>query len=158
MKFHTQSNVEVPYGNCWQTAVACILDIDPEVMPSQAKHHERYLNQLNAYLGKHHDLMYTCFHEHYWRGVLHLYGHHPSGYYCWEGETVRTPVNKSDHVVVACGDKMVWDVHPSRAGLTVVKRWGVLGAIPEEIRTWREKRIEEKGDKDLMCQCPSCGG
>lgn len=23
-------------GNCWQTCVACVLDIDPETMPSQA--------------------------------------------------------------------------------------------------------------------------
>lgn len=158
MKFYIQSSLEHPYGNCWQTAVACILDVEPGELPSQATYHTSYLNQLNAYLEKHHDKMYTCLHSEYlWRSVLHAYGKHPEGHYCWEGPTVRTPVHGADHVVVARGDKMVWDVHPSGAGLTQVKRWGLIGPIPDDIRAWRGK-MREKGDKDVDCVCPKCKG
>lgn len=162
MLFHVQTSLEAPRGNCWQTAVACILDLPAEALPAQAdvEKFPRYSNTLNAYLERHHNLMYTSLQPHEWQGVLHLYGHHPSGLYLWEGPTVRTPMNNTEHVVVAQGHMMLHDPHPSKDGLTLVKRWGVLGPIPDNIREWRIKIRDTSEDRafaqDLYCHCPQC--
>src|SRR4051812_4006403 len=131
MRFLTQSNVSP--GNCWQTCVAMLLDVEAEVLPAQVKEvdgkmvsTDRYMNRLNAYLFKHYSLHYVCVHGTEINGLLKAYGHPPEGIYTWEGETVRSPVTQCDHVVVAQGDKLLWDPHPSRVGLLEVKRWGLL--------------------------------
>lgn len=156
MFYHVQTSLEVPRGNCWQTCVACILDLPAEALPPQAETERfpRYMNALNAYLEKHHNLMYASIQEYEWRAILKTYGHHPSGLYMWEGPTIRTPEHGMEHVVVAQGHMMLHDPHPSRAGLTQVKRWGVLGPVPDVVREWRDKRRES--DPELFCPCPAC--
>jgi hypothetical protein len=146
-----------PRGNCWQFAVACILDVDPATMPAQFDHyaqndpadhaslwHLSYGNALNAYLRKHHGLAYVeifsppeVFEQ--MRAV---------GYHMLTGRTVRSAAqNDGWHVVVAQDGEMVWDPHPSRAGLTEVMRWAFLTPFP---KTW------ERGFESASCVCPRC--
>lgn len=149
----TQTNL-VP-GSCWQTAVACILNRDPATLPDQATldadNKWRFRNALSAYLDKHHQLMYSDVYD-YVFPVLQM---RDPGYHMLQGPTIRTPENHREHIVVARYGEMVWDPHPSRAGLTEVKMWGVLCPMPPRIKEWRDKRLAE-GDKDLECICPAC--
>lgn len=65
MKYFTQSQL-APHGNCWQTAIACILEVEPDTLPPQSEidtwPHEvlggwgMYSNCLQGYLRKHHGL------------------------------------------------------------------------------------------------------
>lgn len=160
MRYETQNNVDP--GNCWQTAVACIFDLDPNELPPQVelvegkwKWVDRWQNHLNAFLHKHHGLQYRALHETEISGLLRIYGHHPYGVYLWEGETVRTDSRRNEHVVVARGDKMIWDPHPSQAGLTKVKRWGIFCPPSPDIKEHWDKLITG-GDKDLTCRCATC--
>lgn len=160
MRFLTQTNVSP--GNCWQTCVAMLLDVDPEALPAQVKEVDgkpvsvpSYMNKLNSFLFRHYGFHYVCVHATEINGLLSVYGQHPQGLYTWEGETVRTPTNNSDHVVVARGDSLYWDPHPSRAGLTEVKRWGLLAPPGKSSAAYWERRIAE-GDEDLKCVCPKC--
>lgn len=139
-----------------------LLDMDPETLPAQVKEVDgkavsvdRYMNRLNAFLFKHYGMHYICVHESDISGILRAYGHHPEGLYTWEGETVRSPETHCDHVVVAQGDKLLWDPHPTRAGLTEVKRWGLLAPPGKPSKAYWEKCIAA-GDKELMCVCPKC--
>jgi hypothetical protein len=50
------------------------------------------------------------------------------GYHLMVGTTVWTPVNGRHHAVVARFGEMVWDPHPSRAGLVDCSRAGVARA------------------------------
>lgn len=147
-----------PRGNCWQYAVACILEVNPAEMPSQFAHYTQqdpesgpaslwslhYSNALNAYLKKHHGLAYVeiisppeVFAQ--MRAV---------GYHMLTGRTVRSAAqNDGWHVVVAKDGEMVWDPHPSRAGLTEVMRWAFLTPFP---KTWERQWQNEP------CVCPRC--
>lgn len=151
MKRWTQTNLDP--GNCWQTAVACVLEVDPTLLPAQHDHEWRdeygkicgsYRNPLNAYLRIHHNLAYCELYPPQWRVIEKLVG---SGIHMMTGPTVRTPQNGRNHVVVAHHGEMVWDPHPSHAGLTEVNTWGVLAPFPDEwMDTW----------KDVPCPCPTC--
>lgn len=155
MKEFTQSNI-VP-GNCWQTAVACILEVDPETMPQQhiveadlfsedaetRRLARSYNNVLNTYLFKHHGLVYT-----------ELYGHQanavrmgPPGWHVLIGPTVRTDQNGRKHCVVGYYGDQWWDPHPSRAFLTKVTSWGLLVPMPDD---WK------KNWERYTCECPAC--
>lgn len=143
-------------GNCWQTCVACIINIDPEELPSQVRYDVRertysgwgsYLNVLNGYLAKHHGLMYAEIYE-YQIGAVMV---RDPGWHMLIGPTVRTEAHRAanahhiNHMVVARYGELIWDPHPSRAGLTEVERWGVLGAFagahpPAEPRACRQVR------------------
>lgn len=154
MLMHTQSNLDP--GNCWQTCVACVLEIDPATMPAQEVFEWKrtredgsiewgpsYQTPLNAFLRKHHGLTYGELYEHQWPAVMPR----DPGFHFLIGPTVRTPTSGCKHVVVARYGEMVWDVHPSRAGLTMIERWGVLAPFPEGwARTWNE----------IPCVCPAC--
>lgn len=137
-----------PEGNCWQTCIASILDIDPEVMPSQADLERPkggyYLGALNAYLRKHHGLIYNCMHAHEVTPFKII----DPGWHMLEGETVRTPITGAQHVVVGRHGEFAWDPHPSRAGLSKVLRHSFLVPFPEDL--W--------GDKwgRVCCVCPAC--
>lgn len=130
-------------GNCWQTCVACILDVDPDTLPDQTTIERvtgrsedgrilrvgSYNNPLQAYLRDHHAMT-----------LGNLYGHmldavsvtSMSGLHLAFGPTVRTPSVDVDHVVVARDGVTIWDPHPTRAGLIRATSWGVFTGFPVE--------------------------
>lgn len=135
MKGYTQTHL-APVGNCWQTAVACILEVDPGELPDQATHDmklvdgkwtgQSYNNVLQAYLRKHHGLAYVETHlPEEALARLSVHGHH-----LITGRTVRTDERGIRHCVVGRDGAVVWDPHPSRAGLTDDLRWSLLVPYP----------------------------
>ncbi len=157
---YTQTNLDP--GNCWQTCVASILELPPETLPDQSvcdrwhrPDHENtatwrrlepyYGNELNAYLRKHHSLTYANVPPYIMTGLLVK----PPGIHMLSGETVRTKYNRSTHVVVAKNGELLWDPHPSRAGLTKIIYWSFLVPYPGD---WKESGLL------LECHCPDCGG
>ncbi len=168
MKYFTQSNLSP--GNCWQTAIACLLEVNPEFLPPQVEIEQMgpcgvlegwgsYTNVLNGYLGKHHGLIYSEISAYQFGSVKPVRAGHIM---C--GPTIRTEQLKVagaphiHHCVVAENGKMVWDVHPSRAGLIEVKSWGILGDI-QEVTIQDRKKWAEREISDLIfnrCLCPAC--
>lgn len=150
MNRYVQSNVSP--GNCWQTAVACILEVDPAELPDQVAISEvktgpfegSYNNALQKYLQVHHGLVYSCLHGYQKDGVT------PRGWHMIEGRTVRTDTNGGvQHVIVGhCGEP-IWDPHPSGEGLTSVERVSFLTPRREEL---------ERGEwwNSVPCLCRSC--
>jgi hypothetical protein len=153
LKEWTQTAV-APVGNCWQTAIACILDVDPSGLPDQATFDRKHIggqwagnsyhNKLQAYLRKHHGLAQVD---------LHVPGEalamlSVSGFHLITGRTIRTDERGIRHVVVGRDGIPVWDPHPSRAGLTDDIRWSLLTTYPEE---WKKYR-----DVEDTCVCPTC--
>lgn len=135
----TQTHL-TPYGNCWQTAIACLLGLPAEALPDQhvierdaadpgaANYagHFSYANALNAYLTKHHGLGYIQ--EPAWRvGAFTL---REPGFHLLIGPTVRTREDGDGprilHCIVGKHGRHRWDPHPSHAGLTRVISWGWL--------------------------------
>ena len=141
---YTQTNI-VP-GNCWQTVVASVLEIPPERLPDQSIYDSRYQNELGAYLRKHHNLAYVSL-QPYFMGVLEV---KEPGIHFMSGETERTPQTKAMHVVIARYGELLWDPHPSRAGLTSVLYWSFLVTYPKEWSLVSSTVLE--------CHCPACGG
>jgi hypothetical protein len=163
MKMFTQSSISP--GNCWQTAVACILEVQPELLPPQEELHALpndvleghgyYANVLNGYLRKHHNLGYVTIHgyqtpairalKHYWHVI--------------SGPTVRTAEHGLNHAVVGCNGMPVWDPHPSRSFLIMDDvtqlSWGVL--VPA--RPLDEERMANNRGYRMVygCLCPACG-
>lgn len=177
--------------NCWQTAVACVLDIDPERLPDQhaieqgakdeqlyAGHHS-YSNALNAFLAKHYQLAYLQ--EPRWKMLGLLRGDY-TDYHFLIGPTVRTVETGGKrifHVVVGQSGQMVWDPHPSKAGLIRSTSFGWLASIasvePGDNEYgygwhWTNPAVREhnllswqhrgKGKLDpivsALCCCPTC--
>lgn len=148
-----------PGGNCWQTAVACLLEIDPEVMPPQADYDWKvkkadgdtdwgpsYDNALQGYLHEHHDLTY---HEMHGPPTLYpLLRIESPGWHLLTGRTVRSDqYGGMRHVVVARYGELAWDPHPSRAGLIEEIRWAFLVPYPD---SWRKPNAVSE------CVCPKC--
>jgi hypothetical protein len=146
-----------PHGNCWQTCVACILDLDPEVLPPQAEYDRvtvredgtkeygpSYNNALQFYLHEHHGLTYVELHlpeEGY--EFLHVA---PGTLHMLTGRTVRSDAYGGvRHVVVARDGQMIWDPHPSHAGLIEEIRWAFLVPYP---KAWNPRKDP--------CVCPAC--
>jgi len=154
MREFTQTNLDP--GNCWQTAIACILEVEPSLLPDQVAleaANKQYNNALNAYLEHHHGLMYSELEDYQFGGILVR----EPGFHLLFGPTVRTTAERNiHHVVVARHGEMVWDTHPSRAGLTVVKRWGILAPLPDRVRWWRKEMLAGGGQWDFKCVCPTC--
>lgn len=142
-------------GNCWQTAVACLLDVEPATLPDQSicdpplpdgGHGTPFFsNWLGSYLRKHHDLAYFEIHVPEARHMLTV---REPGWHFLTGETERTgkPDGSPRHVVVARYGEMVWDPHPSRAGLTRKINLALLVPFPD---AWKSHRYDD-------CFCPSC--
>lgn len=163
MKEYTQTRVSPDKGNCWQTAIACILEVEPDELPDQGIWDARkgkgwacsYHNILQGYLFKHHGLMYCELAEYEFSGVMVR----EPGWHVLIGPTVRTteerPIN---HAVVGRYGKMVWDPHPSRDGLVAVEKWGVFSLIPPRIRTDRMRYGpgSEGWRVFVDCLCASC--
>lgn len=136
-----------PAGNCWQTCIACILDIDPAEMPPQEKYDWNYHSTVNWYLREHHNLAYVEIHLP--EESLSILQIAPPGYHMLTGRTVRSDAQDgARHVVVGQYGKMVWDPHPSRAGLLEEIRWGLLIPFP---KSWRDSSLNLD-----PCECPRC--
>lgn len=155
MKEYTQTNTDP--GNCWQTGVACVLEVDPTYLPDQVALEaagKNYHNALNAYLEHHHGMVYCELEDFV---TLTVMPREP-GWHLLSGPTVRTCEPKNiHHVVVARYGQMVWDPHPSRAGLLSVRRWGVLGPLHERVRAWRKEMTKRSpGQWEFHCVCPVC--
>lgn len=146
-------------GNCWQTCVASILEIDPATMPAQSKYDRvtkgadgnnvygpSYSNVLRAFLRDHHGLTYAEVYSHTIAGLAVR----DPGWHMILGPTERSAsLGGMRHVVVGRYGVPVWDPHPSRAGL--LERdisWGLLVPFPEE---WRDKK-----SMGGVCECPAC--
>lgn len=168
MRELTQTHLH-PGGNCWQTCMAMLLDVDPEELPSQHDIEQpgpacdvsfrkpdqagRYTNPLQAYLEKHHGL---CF----W--TVDTHGMHqrtppdllalltPVGLHVMVGPTVRTAETGQFHAVVGEGGKLRWDPHPSRAGLLQTTRWEFLVPVSDE------SRASHRRMPWWRCICPAC--
>lgn len=156
MKEYTQTKIGLE-GNCWQTAFACILEVDPSELPDQAdierceivdghvKPKRSYNNALQAYLEKHHGLAYCELHA-----PIEIYSQlRAVDYHLMTGTTVRSDsLAGMRHVVVGCAGVPVWDPHPSRAFLLGEVRWAFLVPYPKE---WVRYRT-----KPDPCECPRC--
>lgn len=147
-------------GNCWQTCVACLLDLDSiDALPSQIEHERPkpradgsmgsgyYLGALNAYLRRHHGLAYVELHEP--PELLARFRIVDPGWHMMTGTTVRSAsLNGARHVVVARHGELAWDPHPSRAGLLGDVQWAFLVPFP--------KRWESSSWNNYACVCPAC--
>jgi hypothetical protein len=153
------------------------LDIPAEELPPQVDieaasktdtrfgGHFSYLNAVQAYLRKHHgDLSY--FEVPTWQlAQAKVFGEHMI-----IGPTVRTEKAKEAglphclHVVLGVDGEMVWDVHPTRVGLTRADKFGFLGQAPPEwanrpdqieaeLNSWKEGR---RDSIMRLCCCPAC--
>ncbi len=150
------------FGNCWQTAVACLLDLPAEALPSQHEiekaakarkvaterndpsipeyyaGHFSYNNALNAYLAKHHGLGYMQ--EDAWR--LAVLQFRDPGLHFALGPTTR---NEFYHMVIARYGVPIWDTSPTRAGLSRVESFGWLVTVPDGARWhWLSKEAFER--------------
>ncbi len=139
----TQTDTE--QGNCWQTAIACILDVDPSAMPDQVaieqgSEKSSYYGPLQAYLRVHHGMAFINLHGPQLQAVR------VEGLHVICGSTVRTATSGKKHCVVGLDGKEHWDPHPSRSGLTTHESWNVLVPFPEE---WTSH-------SNIPCICPSC--
>jgi hypothetical protein len=157
MRELTQTSLH-PNGNCWQTCVACLLDLDPEELPPQADYDKRrqredgswetygpsYDVPLGAYLRDHHSLGYARIHSP--PELLPMLAVRDPGWHLMEGRTVRSDLQHDRHVVVARYGQMVWDPHPSRVGLLDSIRWAFLVPFP---KSWGELVT-------APCVCPKC--
>ena len=156
-------------GNCWQTCVAIVLGVDPDLLPPQAecdlyttnadgsrgdrvKGTPYYQMHLRAYLRKHHGLAYVELHE--VAEVFEALAVVDDRLHMLTGPTVRSAsLGGLHHVVVARRGKMVWDPHPSRAGLLAEdNHWAFLVSFP---KYWTECE-KRNGTTPEPCVCPAC--
>lgn len=156
-----------PAGNCWQTAVACLLDVDPESMPPQAEYDwvrvkpdgskeygPSYHNVLQDYLRKHHGLTYVELQEP--STLFALLRIAEPGWHLLTWRTVRSDAYGGvRHVVVGRYGEVAWDPHPSRAGLLEEIRWAFLVPYPEEWARDEAARVA-RGYVPTSCVCPAC--
>lgn len=135
-------------GNCWQTCVAMLLEVAPESMPEQpesedALDFEKYVEIVRAYLHKHHGLTYAEVDP--YKAVP------PQGLHIIMGDTVRD-AERTHHAIIGLSGKPLWDVHPTRAGLTTMLRWGVL--IPYTLAPVQWRQDFER--RSISCTCSAC--
>lgn len=157
MRELTQTNLDP--GNCWQTCIACLLDIDPEDLPAQVDYDIKTVNEdgfteygpsyssvLQPYLRVHHNLAYVELHTP--PETLFAIEVREPGLHMMTGRTIRTATNGVRHVVVGRYGTLLWDPHPSRAGLTDDIHWAFLVSFPE---SWRGTAIHGN-----PCICSKC--
>lgn len=157
---YTQS--DTTHGDCWQTALACIIDTPPERLPPQVEIEQwptralggwgSYRNVMNGYLRTHMGMEYSQINRPSFSAVVPIYEYHVI---C--GPSVRTPTTKRNHCVVAHLGREVWDPHPSRAGLTEHQEWGVIGDYIDRPPSQMRQSNPELYDLVFGCLCPSCG-
>lgn len=160
------------YGNCWQFAAAMVLNVPAYKLPDQVQINrwydwavEHYSGKWPKYLGwMHYEYVLEMYLWKHW-GLVYAdtWGNKLTtgmevtamdGFHIMFGPTPRTaPIQERTgrtihHAVLAYKGQMVWDPHPSRAGLTEVREWGVITTPPPGFAL-RE---------GPPCICPECGG
>ena len=112
-------NLDPP--NCFQTSVASVLDVKPSTLPRQMGRLHNYEPDLNRYL--------ETLGLRFIRVEPYSVTLEAPGYHLISGHPFR-PLRMGDtHMVVGQHGKIVWDPHPSRSGLALVKSWGVIVRI-----------------------------
>lgn len=105
---HIQTNTSKVTGNCWQTAVACVLDLEPEQVPHFVGAEVAGIVDdwwIYSYTWMfHHNLNLINLERHLYTGE----------YYLVMGKTIRGTY----HVCVYQNGKIVHDPHPDASGLT----------------------------------------
>ena len=168
--FLTQTSLDP--GNCFQTVVAMLLGVAPETLPDQTKCDEQlpprkcecgapgcigivrdrvkgtpwYSDWLSVYLEKHHGMAYFRI-DAPWESARETIA--IPGYHALSGRTVRSAAMGTTHIVLAKGGSMVWDPHPSRAGLLEDGELRASMLIPYP-RAWVRSGPAEP------CMCPAC--
>jgi hypothetical protein len=160
MRQFTQTSLDP--GNCWQTCIACVLDIDPDLLPPQIdydkyKQHEdgsrewvgpSYMSAMQPYLRKHHGLAYVELH--YPPELTAMFAIRDPGIHFLTGMTERSATNGNQrHVVVAKQGEMIWDPHPSRVGLSHEIQWAFLVSFPTGWAASWDRNVKP-------CVCPTC--
>lgn len=111
-----------PCGNCMQAAIATILDLPLEEVPHFLQSYEDiWWANMQAWLATRGWQIVALPLDYLAPGIV------PIGYHLMHGRTCRD----SDHVVVAKDGVMVFDPHPSDAGLTEIKTYEVLVPVRE---------------------------
>jgi hypothetical protein len=160
IELRRQTQSKLAPGNCWQTAVACVLGVSADELPDQVeieREDRSYWNLLNAYLKKHHGSIYSELYD--WQfSAIEI---RDPGLHIMVGPTVRTPDKGTFHAIVGRRGEPFWDPHPSRAGLTKVDRWGIVSKATEQILRDEAERIASSEldswlRKNLTCICPKC--
>lgn len=109
MKFIDQTTFGMPGGNCFSACLASLLDISIEDVPyfNDPPAHRWFL-RAQAWLRP--QGLYI---------VTYSFGHGfaPDGLHILGGHSPRDPEHAWLHAVIAEGDRIVHDPHPSRAGL-----------------------------------------
>jgi hypothetical protein len=114
-----------PCGNCLQAALATILGLPLDEVPHFLENGPAagWWDRMNAWLiARFGVALLGLTSEGGWEvpPVLHL----------MQGRTIRD----SEHVVVGFAGRMVWDPHPSRAGLVDVKHHEMFVSSPARLR------------------------
>jgi hypothetical protein len=115
MTKHTQILLHDPangvIGDCWRTCVACLLDVEPETVPHFILKPSWYEDTL-AWLRERGYGLYE------FGGLFEQVSH--TGlvgcHHIITGGSPRDPVNVK-HAVIGLDEEVVWDPHPSRAGI-----------------------------------------
>ena len=133
--------------NCWQTCVAVLLGCPAESLPGQHEYATRdeYGKVLRVFLDKHYDVTYVEVGPDQFEGLPICFKQR----HVMIGECTRSTAENGFawHAVVGELGKIVWDVSPTRAGLTKIQGYGLLVPTPPEHRaTWIGS----------VCECPRC--
>lgn len=138
----TQTNLDP--GNCWQTAWACVLEVDPAELPDQVSIGlSSYFSALKSYFLVHHEKGILVVSD---RPVVELIRPRSEELHILCGPTERTASSGKNHCVVGRGGEPVWDPHPSRVGLLYAHEMQILMPYPDE---WRSRELPP-------CACPAC--
>lgn len=136
--------------NCLQTCVAILLDCDPARLPQQAEYvvHDDFVRALRVYLDRHHGLTYVEMPSEQFEQFAEARERSRLPHVLIGPCSRTSPENgEAWHAVIGVGDEMVWDVSPTRAGLTAVEGRGFLIPTPKGwAETWRGE----------SCACAGC--
>lgn len=145
MRAHTQTRIhsEEVNGDCWATAIECILDLPLGTLPrwEAGRAGSSYRQDVMVYLAHHqgvwsHTVQATFF------SVLR-----PVGLHLINGGSPRFA--SIGHCVVGDRGVRIHDPHPDRTFLDGEKEWQFFAPIPEEARSWYRYL-------ELPCPC-GCG-
>ena len=142
MKFHTQTILHDPenglWGNCFQTALACVLDMEVEEVPHFYDQGNTSIDPIQKWLLQFNLCLVTIGHakDHDWFAESGL-----TEVVTISGGPSPRYDGKVDHCVVARGGRMLHDPHPSRDGVPeFTHHWFLAAVSPAWTKKWKEIR------------------